>query len=60
MKSKKSKAYIQGYKDFHRGKRGHRDNPYKYGSRAHYDWETANIECANLLFDKIIKKHSKK
>jgi hypothetical protein len=32
-------------------------NPYKFGSKAHFDWETAMIDCYNKRFDEIIAKH---
>lgn len=54
---KKSKPYIQGEKDFKAGK-GWIKNPYKYGGKAHYEWESAMIDCYNKCCDEIRNKHN--
>lgn len=55
---KVSKPYRQGEKDFKAGK-GWTKNPYKFGSKAHYDWECAMIDCYNTRFDEIIAAQQK-
>jgi hypothetical protein len=55
---KKSKPYIQGEKDF-KARVGFSKCPYKWGSKAAHDWETAMIVEYNKAFDKIMAKHNK-
>ncbi len=51
---KKSKPYLQGEKDFKARKPF--KCPYKFGSKAAYDWETAMITEYNKRFDEITAK----